>query len=182
MLPFVDRSDKRDQEYFADGITEELIIYALTRLWSAVASSTSGFARKGGSEDIRSIGRQLGVTQVIEGNLRRSGDQLRITATLVTVADGIRIWTQQYNRAAGDAFLIQQQIAQEVARALQLKLVVGSGDASVARPNANACKSYLRGRYALGDTHRNEHADRPAVLRTGRLEGLELRPSLFRHG
>lgn len=115
-----------------------------------MASSTSVFARKGGSEDIRSIGRQLGVTQVIEGNLRRSGDQLRITATLVTVADGIRIWTQQYNRAAGDAFLIQQQIAQEVARALQLKLVVGSGDASVARPNANACKSYLRGRYALG--------------------------------
>ncbi|WP_411279404.1 protein kinase domain-containing protein [Gemmatimonas sp.] len=150
VLPFADRSDTRDQEYFADGITEELISTLSHVDGLDVASSTSVFALKRNTDDVRTIGRKLGVSQVVEGSLRRSGDQLRVTATLVNVADGIRIWSQQYDRAAGDAFLIQQQIAHEVARTLQMRLVSGENGATARRPAGDAYEWYLKGRMAWG--------------------------------
>lgn len=161
VLPFADRSEKRDQGYFADGITEELIS-TLSRVDGLkVASATSVFSYKGSTEDVREIGRKLGVTQVLEGSLRRSGDQLRITATLVNVADGIGVWTREFNRVSGDAFAVQQEIAQEVARALQLKLVIGSADASAVRPDADAYELYLKGRYSWAT--RTEESMRTAL-------------------
>lgn len=148
VLPFVDRSERQDQEYFADGITEELTS-TLSRVDGLkVASSTAVFAHKQSREDVATIGRKLGVAHLVEGSLRRAGDQLRITATLVSVADGI-LWSQQFDRNAGDAFAVQQEIAQAVAEALQLRLTSRTANGSILRPAAAAYESYLKGRAAL---------------------------------
>ncbi len=148
VLPLVDRSEKRDQQYFADGLTEE-IISTLARVDGLkVASSTSSFAYRTRTEDIRTLGAKLGVTHVVEGSLQRVGDQLRVTAHLISVSDGLQLWTQPFERTAGDAFALQQDIAAAVARALQVKLVVGSTDSSSVRPDAAAYELYLKGRYA----------------------------------
>jgi len=148
VLPFADRSDHGDQGYFTDGMTEELIS-TLSRVDGLrVASATSVFAYRATATDVREIGRKLDVAYVVEGSLRRSDDRLRITATLVNVADGIRLWTREFDRTTGDAFAMQQEIAQEVARALQLRLVIGSTDTITMRPDADAYELYLKGRYA----------------------------------
>lgn len=148
VLPFADRSDSGDQGYFTDGMTEELIS-TLSRVDGLrVASATSVFAYRANTADVRDIGRKLGVAYVVEGSLRRSGDQLRITATLVNVADGIRLWTREFDRTTGDAFVLQQEIAQEVARALQVRLVIGNTDTTSTRPDADAYELYLKGRFA----------------------------------
>ncbi len=148
VLPLVDQSEKRNQQYFADGLTEE-IISTLSRVDGLkVVSSTSVFAYRARSEDIREIGRKLGVSHIVEGSLQRDGDQLRITARLVSVNDGLQVWTQPFLRTAGDAFSLQQEIAEAIARALQLKLVVGRADSMAVRPDAAAYELYLKGRYA----------------------------------
>lgn len=148
VLPVVDQSERRDQQYFADGLTEELIS-TLSRVDGLkVASSTSSFAFRTRTSDIRTIGRQLGVSHVVEGSLQRVGDQLRITARLVSVEDGLQVWSQPFRRTAGDAFALQQDIAEAIARALQVKLVVGRADLMDVRPDAAAYELYLKGRYA----------------------------------
>lgn len=161
VLPFADRSAAGNQGYFADGMTEELIS-TLSRVDGLkVASATSVFAYKGSREDVRAIGRALGVSLVVEGSLRRSDNQLRMVATLVNVDDGLRVWTREFDRQTGDAFAMQQEIAQEVARALQLRLVIGNADANVARPDADAYELYLKGRYAWAT--RTEESMRTAL-------------------
>ena len=148
VLPVVDQSERRDQQYFADGLTEELIS-TLSRVDGLkVASSTSAFAYRTRSQDIRAIGRELGVSHIVEGSLQRVGDQLRITARLVSVNDGMQVWAQPFRRTAGDAFALQQDIAEAIARALQVKLVVGRPDVTDVRPDAAAYELYLKGRYA----------------------------------
>ncbi|MES3035609.1 MAG: protein kinase [Gemmatimonadota bacterium] len=148
VLPVVDQSERRDQQYFADGLTEE-VISTLSRVDGLkVASSTSSFAYRTRSKDIRAIGQELGVSYIVEGSLQRVGDQLRITARLVSVDDGMQIWAQPFRRTAGDAFALQQDIAEAIARALQVKLVVGRADSLDVRPDATAYDLYLKGRYA----------------------------------
>ncbi len=150
VLPIVDRSVTGDQQYYADGLTEELIA-TLSRVDGLrVASSTSSFAHRASTADLRTIGRQLGVSHVVEGNLQRSGDQLRIRASLVRVSDGFRVWSQLFERPVGEAFVVQQDIAQAVARGLQLRLVIGDTEADAGRPDAAAYELYLKGRYAWG--------------------------------
>ena len=149
VLPFVDRSPGGDQEYFSDGIAEELIATLARVEGLRVASRTSSFSFKGRNEDIRTIGRELGVAAVIEGSVRREGEQLRITAQLVNVADGYQLWSDTYNRSAGDAFAIQHEIANAIARTLQLRLVGQAVDSQVPLPDAAAYDLYLKGRHAL---------------------------------
>jgi serine/threonine protein kinase/Tfp pilus assembly protein PilF len=122
VLAFEDLSPAKDQEYFCDGIAEE-IINGLAQVGGLrVASRTSSFAYKGRKEDIRDIGRFLGVRSVLEGSVRRKNSRLRITAQLISVADGYHLWTERYDRELEDVFAVQEEIAQSIARALKVEL------------------------------------------------------------
>jgi TolB-like protein/DNA-binding winged helix-turn-helix (wHTH) protein len=125
VLPFVDMSPEQDQEYFADGLSEELI-NRLTQLDGLrVTGRTSSFYFKGRNEDLRTIGQTLSVGHVLEGSVRKAGDQLRITAQLVDVSDGFHLWSAIYDRPQADLFAIQADIADAVANALSIRLSVG---------------------------------------------------------
>ncbi|HSB55486.1 MAG TPA: protein kinase, partial [Gemmatimonadales bacterium] len=117
VLPFVNMSNDPENEYFSDGIAEE-IINALTKIQALrVASRTSSFAFKGKSEDIGEIGRKLKVATVLEGSVRKAGSKLRVTAQLVNVADGYHLWSERYDRQLEDVFAIQDEIAENIVRA-----------------------------------------------------------------
>ena len=119
VLPFVDLSPQHDQEYFSDGLTEE-IIDGLSRVPNLrVVARTSAFAFKGKANDIREIGRQLNVSAVLEGSVRKSGDALRITAQLNRVSDGTHLWSRTYDKQLRDVFAVQQEIAQVIATQLR---------------------------------------------------------------
>jgi TolB-like protein/DNA-binding winged helix-turn-helix (wHTH) protein len=122
VLPFADVSPDRDQGYFADGLSEELL-NALGRLNGVrVIGRTSSFSFKGKSEDVREVAETLGVRHVLEGSVRREGERLRITAQLVDAGSGSQLWAESYDRRLGDVFEIQKQIADSVAATLQLRL------------------------------------------------------------
>jgi adenylate cyclase len=122
VLPFSDISAEKDQEYFCEGIADEILnnLAHVERL--NVAARTSSFAFKGKSEDIRVIGRKLAVETVLEGSVRKSGMRLRITAQLVNVADGYRLWSQRYDRKLKDVFAIQDEIAHSIVQSLEVEL------------------------------------------------------------
>ena len=148
-LPFTNMSADKDTEYFADGITEE-IINALAKLDGLrVASRTSAFAFKGTDIDIRRIGEQLGVATVLEGSVRRAGNQLRITAQLINVRDGYHLWSERYDREMNDVFAIQDDIAQAIVGILKVKLARQSDPRIVKAHTANleAYNLYLEGRF-----------------------------------
>jgi TolB-like protein len=119
VLPFLDLSPQKDQEYFSDGLTEE-VIDALTRIPNLrVVARTSAFAFKGKAVDIRKIGEQLNVAAVIEGSVRKDGNQLRITAQLARVSDGYHLWSHTYDRSLRDIFTVQREISQGIADQLR---------------------------------------------------------------
>ncbi|MBZ5607099.1 MAG: tetratricopeptide repeat protein [Acidobacteriia bacterium] len=119
VLPFVDMSPQKDQEYFSDGLTEE-IIDALSRVPNLrVVARTSAFAFKGKAADVRQIGQQLNVVAVLEGSVRKAGDELRITAQLNRVSDGTHLWSRTYDRKLRDVFAVQQEISQTIADQLR---------------------------------------------------------------
>jgi TolB-like protein/class 3 adenylate cyclase len=149
VLPFADMSPNGDQEYFADGMSEE-IINALARLPDLrVVARTSAFAFKGKDADIRTIGEQLGVRNVVEGSVRRSGDRLRVTAQLISVADGYHLWSDTYEREVADVFAIQEEVATKVAEALSVRI---AGRPLSPRPprDLRAYELYLAGRQLFG--------------------------------
>ena len=153
VLPFADRSPGAGQEYFSDGMTEELIATLARVEGLRVASRTSSFAFKDRGLDVRAVGAQLGVATVLEGSVRRDGDRLRITAQLVSVADGWQLWSETYDRAADDAFAVQQEIAGAIVQTLRGRLVAGvagvAGTGARGGPDAAAYDLYLKGRHAL---------------------------------
>ena len=163
VLPFADMSPQRDQEYFCEGMAEELI-NALMKIGQLhIASRTSAFAFKGKSEDIGEIGRKLKVGTVLEGSVRKAGNRLRITAQLINVADGYHLWSERYDRDMEDVFAIQEEIAENIVKALR---VVLSEDEKRAiekpRTNVQAFEYYLRGRQQFHQWRRKsvEHARR----------------------
>lgn len=123
VLPFVDLSQEGDNEYFSDGISEELLNSLVSVDGLRVAARTSSFAFKNRNEDVRSIGQQLNVNTVLEGSVRRAGDQVRITAQLINVDDGFHLWSSTYDRRLDDIFSIQAEIAQSIVDALKLELI-----------------------------------------------------------
>jgi TolB-like protein/Flp pilus assembly protein TadD len=148
VLPFADMSAERENGYFTDGMAEE-IINALTTIKALrVASRTSSFAFKGTTEDIRQVGKKLDVATVLEGSVRKAGNKLRITAQLVNVADGYQLWSQRYDRDMEDVFAIQDEIAQNIVKALRVILSEDEKRAIEQVPTANveAYDCYLRGR------------------------------------
>ncbi|MGB5623522.1 MAG: hypothetical protein WBN65_13600 [Gammaproteobacteria bacterium] len=149
VLPFVDLSQEGDNEYFSDGISEELLNSLVGVDGLRVAARTSSFAFKNRNEDIRAIGEQLNVETVLEGSVRRSGDQVRITAQLINVDDGFHLWSSTYDRRLDDIFSIQAEIAQSIVDALKLQLI---GDSQVmvaasADVDIRAYDLYLLGRH-----------------------------------
>jgi serine/threonine-protein kinase len=149
VLPFRNMSTDQENEYFTDGITEE-IINALTKIEALrVASRTSAFAFKGKAEDVRRIGEQLGVRTVLEGSVRRSGSRLRVSAELVNVADGYQLWSERYDREMEDVFAIQDEISLAIANTLKVRLLAGEeGElTSRATDDVEAYNHYLKGKY-----------------------------------
>ena len=125
VLPFLDMSEKKDQEYFADGMTEELIDM-LTKIQDLrVPARTSSFYFKGKSDDIPTIARRLMVAHVLEGSVRKYGNHLRVTAQLVRADNGYHLWSQTYDRDLHDVFKVQDEIANAVVQALQISLMGG---------------------------------------------------------
>jgi serine/threonine protein kinase/Tfp pilus assembly protein PilF len=148
VLPFINMSNDPDNEYFADGMAEE-IINALSKIQSLrVASRMQSFPLKGKNEDVAEVGRKLHVSTVLDGSVRRVGNRLRITAQLVNVADGYQLWTERYDREMEDVFAIQDDISQAIVKALRVILTEGEkkaiGKGRVA--NVQAYDFYLRGR------------------------------------
>jgi len=150
VLPFIDLSEKHDQEYFADGMAEE-VIELLARLPGLkVIGRTSSFQFKGKNPDLRAVGSTLGVNYLVEGSVRKSGDQVRVTAQLITARDGSHLWSETYDEPVGDALKIQDQIAANLVRALQVS--VGGADAGYAErrtfKSIEAYDLFLRGVHA----------------------------------
>jgi TolB-like protein/DNA-binding winged helix-turn-helix (wHTH) protein len=149
VLPFIDLSEKKDQEYFADGMADE-IIDLLAKIPSIkVIGRTSSFQFKGQNEDLRTIGAKLGVAYVLEGSVRRSGTRVRVSAELIDARDGAHRWSDTYDRDMGDVLKLQDEVAAALVRALQI--TVGATE-PLSRPtltNAEAYNLYLRGRYAF---------------------------------
>jgi TolB-like protein len=146
VLPFENFSADADQDHFADGLTEE-ILNSLARIPDLqVTARTSAFAFKGKAEDLKAVGRALGVAHVLEGSVRRSGDQLRITTQLINTDTGFHLWSQTYERHLTDIFAIQEDIAREVAGALQVKLGVGIGQQPGMTRNIEAYEAWLAAR------------------------------------
>jgi non-specific serine/threonine protein kinase len=151
VLPFVDMSPARDQDYFCEGLADELI-NALTRLQGVrVTARTSSFQFRGTAVDVRTIGERLNVRTVLEGSVRKAGDRLRIMVQLVSAAGGYHLWSERYDRELKDVFAIQDEIAESVARALSVVLSEKERDALQRRPTSSleAYEFYLKGRRSL---------------------------------
>ncbi len=155
VLPFKDMSPQRDQEYFCEGIAEELI-NGLTQIEGlSVAARTSAFQFKGRDLDVRRIGRELGVESVLEGSVRKAANRLRITAQLVTVSDGYHLWSEKYDRDLEDIFAIQDEISLAIVEKLRGKLLKEERSKLVRRytDNEEAYNLYLKGRYYWNRRH-----------------------------
>jgi TolB-like protein len=155
VLPFTDMSEKKDQEYFADGMAEEIIDLLVKIPGLKVIARTSSFQFKGKTEDLHSIGTQLGVAYVLQGSVRKSGDHLRVTAQLISSRDGTHLWSQTYNRDLSDVLKMQDEIAASLVRALQIEVV---GDGIISRPalrSPEAYTLYLQGLHAIDRTDKS---------------------------
>jgi TolB-like protein/tetratricopeptide (TPR) repeat protein len=125
VLPFVNMSSDAEQEFFSDGITEEILNSLASVKELKVAGRTSSFAFKGQNDDLRRIGEALGVNHILEGSVRKAGAQVRITAQLIQVDNGFHLWSETYDRELTDVFAIQDEIANEILKQLRSKLLTG---------------------------------------------------------
>src|SRR5262249_5871471 len=144
VLPFVNMSEDKANEYFSDGISEELLNLLSKIPQLKVAARTSSFSFKGKGVEIPEIARQLHVANVLEGSVRRSGEQLRITAQLIRAAEGFHLWSETYDRKMDDIFKIQDEIAGEVVKELKVKLLGAPPKVRTTDPKAYAL--YLQAR------------------------------------
>jgi TolB-like protein len=144
VLPFANLSSDREQEYFSDGLTEELINHLAHVRGLRVLARTSSFALKGKNEDLRTIGEKLSVGCVVEGSVRKAGNRLRITAQLVDCVDGYHLWSETFDRELDDVFAIQDDISRSVARALGVALGFGEVAPKGSTRNLEAYDLYLR--------------------------------------
>ncbi len=170
VLPFVNMSSDPEQEYFSDGISEELL-NRLTKIDSLkVAARTSSFSFKGQNKPIGEIAQVLGVAYILEGSVRKSGSQIRVTAQLIRVSDGFHMWSETYDRELVNIFAIQDEITEAIVNELRVKLNVQTQIASTTTNNPEAYKEYLQGRYfwnlrTVQDLYRAvEHFERATQL------------------
>jgi TolB-like protein/Flp pilus assembly protein TadD len=174
VLPFADMSPGHDQEYFADGVAEE-ILNALAHVEGLrVPGRTSSFWFKGKTVELAEIGRKLNVSHVLEGSVRRAGKRLRVTAQVVNVADGGHLWSETFDRSEADVFAVQDEVAKAVTQALRLKLMPGSGSAVDGTRTANpeVYRLYLLGQQKLRSFSAEANLQAIAAFR----EALALEP------
>jgi serine/threonine-protein kinase len=174
VLPFADLSG--DDEYFADGVADELTSALSQVPGLQVASRTSAFAWKGRGADIREIGRALGVGAVVEGTIRRSGNRLRLSARLTSTSDGFMLWSETFERNATDLFVVQDELARSITRALRPRLTALGAAVQMDRgtDNLQAYDLYLQGRY-----HWHQRGEGPLLRATGLFEQAIARDSGF---
>jgi len=144
VLPFADLSEKKDQEYFSDGLAEEMLDMLAKTPGLHVIARTSSFSFKGKSDDIPAIGTKLRVANILEGSVRKSGNHLRVTTQLVRADTAENLWSETYEASTNDIFKVQDEIAAAVVSVLKLKLVQGPGTKGTS--NAEAYNEYLLGR------------------------------------
>jgi eukaryotic-like serine/threonine-protein kinase len=147
VLPFVDISQARDQEYFSDGLAEELLDVLAKTPQLRVIGRTSSFQFKGKNEDLRVIAQKLGVDHLLEGSVRKEGNRVRITAQLIRASDASHLWSQTYDRTLDDVFKVQDDIANAVAQAMRVTLFAVRLPERNAPTSAEAHRLYLEGRY-----------------------------------
>jgi eukaryotic-like serine/threonine-protein kinase len=163
VLPFANMSRDADDEYFSDGLAEEIINALVQVPGLKVIARTSAFAFKGKNEDIRRIAEALGVTSVLEGSVRRSGSRIRVTAQLIHAADGTHLWSQRYDREMADVFAVQDEIAAAIADALKLSL---RPSPERRMPSVPAYEAYLQYRsYQWQFTHEASQRSRECLER-----------------
>jgi adenylate cyclase len=163
VLPFVNMSGDEENEYFSDGVTEEILNSLVQVDGLRIASRTSSFAYKDKQDDIREIGRKLGVNTVLEGSVRRSGDRVKITAQLINVADGYHLWSKSFDREVKDIFAVQEEIAHAIADALALQFSAAEHEEHLRRSTRDpeAYDLYLRGKYLI--TTSSQERNREAI-------------------
>jgi serine/threonine-protein kinase len=147
VLPFANMSRDADDEYFSDGLTEEIINALVKVPGLKVIARTSAFAFKGQNTDIRKIAETLGVTTVLEGSVRRSGNRIRVTAQLITANDGSHLWSERYDREMVDVFAVQDEISSAISSALQVKLSPAVAARPRYTPNLAAYEALLKAKY-----------------------------------
>jgi TolB-like protein/Tfp pilus assembly protein PilF len=177
VLPFADMSPGRDQEYFTDGLSEELLNELAKIPGLRVTGRTSSFQFKGRNEDLRVIGQKLDVATLLDGSVRKAGNQVRITVQLVKVADGFHLWSETYDRQLDDVLAVQDDIARSVASALKGTLLAGDAPQ---RPrdtvNHDAYQRYLEGRYHWNKRTNEGYRKAIALFR----EAIDLDPGYAR--
>jgi TolB-like protein len=149
VLPFANMGADKENEYFSDGLAEEIINILGQIPGLKVIARTSTFAFRGKELDIRKIAEVLGVHTILEGSVRRAGSRIRVTAQLISAEDGSHLWSQRFDREMADVFAIQDEIAGAIAAALQPKLALQSPPHRQYTPNLGAYDALLRGRYHL---------------------------------
>ncbi|MEE9265644.1 MAG: adenylate/guanylate cyclase domain-containing protein [Gammaproteobacteria bacterium] len=174
VLPFDNMSGDQEQEYFTDGIVEDIITELSKYSWLLVIARNTTFTFKGASVDIKEVGRQLGVHYVMEGSVRKSGNRVRITAQLVDAQSGTHVWAERYDRELADVFAVQDEITQNVAGAIQPELISAEVDRARRKPpESMAAWDYaVRGRWHVLRLTKEDNAEAQSLLR----EGLELYP------
>jgi len=148
VLPFVNMSAAKDEEYFSDGITEEVINALANVEGLRVVSRTSAFAYKNKNLSVRQIGEELAVATVLEGSVRREGNAMRLTAQLINAADGYHLWSKTYDRELKSVFAVEDELARAIAEALRPKLLKQAPLAAAPTGNVEAHDLYLKGRHA----------------------------------
>jgi TolB-like protein/DNA-binding winged helix-turn-helix (wHTH) protein/Tfp pilus assembly protein PilF len=151
VLPFADMSPAKDQEYFSDGLAEQLINDLAKVPGIKVVGRSSAFQFKGQNEDLRDVGRKLGVANILEGSVRKEGGRVRITIALTKVGDGFQLWTETYDREINHIFAAQDEIARAVTAALKVELLTPSNleHSPNSRTNPEAYRAYLQGQYFI---------------------------------
>jgi len=156
VLPFRNMSPTADAEYFSDGMTEEIINSLAAVPALQVAARTTSFAFKGRNEDIRRIGRELGVAMMLEGSVRQSGSRLRVTAQLINVENGYQLWSNRWDRELADVFAVQDEIAQAIASTLKVRIESEGKTGAGRTENLEAYDRYLKGTYLWGQRRAEE--------------------------
>ena len=147
VLPFANMSGDKEQEYFSDGLAEEIINELAQLRGLKVTARTSAFAFRGKEQDITRIAEALRVSTILEGSVRRAGNRIRVTAQLINAADGYHLWSQRYDREMEDVFAVQDEIAHAIASTLQVKLSLPAGARHRYTPKLPAYEAYLKGRH-----------------------------------
>jgi serine/threonine protein kinase len=189
VLPFADMSPGKDQEYFSDGLAEELTNELAKVPGLKVTGRSSAFQFKGKNEDLRAVGQKLNVANILEGSVRQEGSHVRITAELTKVNDGFQLWSEEYNAELKDIFAVQEQIARAVTQALQIKLLGANATSALAGSkvaNPTAYQAYLQSQYFLnrGSEKTNydkalAYADQAIKLDSNFADAWALRSAVF---